>query len=307
MPHLAFILLFAAPAAPAPVDHRALSCIPAERYARIAARDPQAAAAELQFRTSPSGPWYSTRMASAAGEWFAFLPRPARTLAEVEYRIVVTGAGAEKSESAPVRARVGAPGECDEAGRTSVDAPIVVTVPAGQPLVPPVPAGFSPAGVVAAEAPKRSNRTLKIAGGVAAAAVIGVTAAATAESTSEDPSTQPIVPPIRFNDTQPSGGASFNYNRDRFVVELRLGARPNVTLTLFWHVELRGANGRSCLEMNGVATAPPDSVELPLTNALISSGACGFQFDTQTLYVSVSHQSQIVYEETLGLPYHLQS
>src|SRR5688572_13455184 len=119
MHRLAFILLFALPEAPAPVDHAALGCIPAERYARVAARDPQAAAAELQFRTSPSGPWYSTRMTSAEGEWSAFLPRPARTLAEVEYRIVALGAGAEKTESAPVRARVGAPGECDEAGRSS--------------------------------------------------------------------------------------------------------------------------------------------------------------------------------------------
>ena len=78
---LAFILLSAAPA---PVDHAALACIPAERYARIAARDPQAAGAELQFRTSPSGPWYSTRMTSAEGEWSAFLPRPARTDQELQ-------------------------------------------------------------------------------------------------------------------------------------------------------------------------------------------------------------------------------
>jgi hypothetical protein len=307
MMFFAFIFLFAAPEASALVDHTALACIPAERYARVAGRGAQAASAQLQFRTSPSGPWYSTRMTAAEGEWSAFLPRPARTLAEVEYRIVATGAGAEKTESAPVRARVGAPGECDEAGRTSVDAPIVVTVPAGAPLVPPVPAGFSPAGVVAAEPPKRSNLALKIAGGVAAAAVIGVTAAATAESTSEQPSTLPIVPPISFNNTQPRPGASFNYNRDPFVVEMRLGARPNVTLTLFWRVELRAADGRVCLEMNGVATAPPDSVDVALTGPLINNGACGFQFDTQSVHIGISHQNQQVYEETLGMPYHLQS
>ena len=299
--------MFAAPGAPAPIDHTALACIPADRYARITARDATAAAADLQFRTSPSGPWYSTRMTAAGGEWSAFLPRPARTLPEVEYRIVATGAGAETSESAPVRARVGAPGECDEAGRSSVDAPIVVTVPAGAPLVPPVPAGFSPAGVVAAVPPKRSNLPLKIAGGVAAAAVVGITAAGTAESTSENPTTQPIVPPISFNDTEPPPGSTLVFNRDRLAILLRLGARPNATLVLFWRVELRGPDGRACLEMNGVDSAVPDSNEITLTGALISNGACGRVFDTATLRIGISHQNQVVYEETLAMPYHILS
>ena len=305
---LALILLFAAPEAPAPVDHTALACVPADRYARVTARSAEATAADLEFRTRADAPWYRTRMTREADGWAAFLPRPAQTVGEIEYRIATTDAGARRAESPIFRAKVGAPGECDDAGRASVDAPIVVQVPEGAPVVPPVPAGLSPAGVVAAEAPKRSNRALKIAGGVAAVAIIGATAASTAETTGETPGTGvPTVPPISFNFTDPAPGSSFNYNRDRFVVHMRRGARPEVTLTLFWRVELRGASGRSCLEMNGTATAVPDSTEFFLTTPLVSSGACGFQFDTETINIAITHQNQLVFEQSLAMPYHVQS
>ena len=135
-----------------------------------------------------------------------------------------------EATAGPYRARIGVAGECDIAGRASVDAPIVVTVPAGAPLVPPVPAGFSPAGVVAAEPPKRSSLPLKIAGGVAAAAVIGVTAAATAETTGTPPTMgAPTVPAISFNSIEPPPGSTVNYNRDRIVVHMLMAARPAVT------------------------------------------------------------------------------
>ena len=305
---LAFILLFAAADAPAPVDHAPLACVPADRYARVTARSADATAADLEFRTRADGPWYRTRMTREADGWAAFLPRPAVTLGEIEYRIATTGAGARRVETASHRAKVGAPGECDDVGRASVDAPIVVQVPEGAPVVPPVPAGLSPAGVVAAEAPRRSNRALKIAGGVAAVAVIGATAAATAQSTGTPPTMgAPTVPAISFNNTDPPPGSSFNYNRDRFIVHMRLAARPDVVLTVFWRVELRGSNGRSCVEMSGTSTLVPDSNEFFMTTPLVSSGACGFVFDVTSVNIAISHQNQLVFEQSLAMPYHVEA
>ena len=304
---LAFALMMFADPAAAPVDHAPLACVPADRYARVAARvPPGAATVDLQFRTTAEGGWYATRMTSAGEEWAGFLPRPARAGGDVEYRIVVTGASADAATAGPFRARVGGPGECDGAGQASVDAPIVVTVPQGAPLVPPVPAGFSPAGVVAAAAPKKSNLALKIAGGAAAAGVVAVTAAGAAESASEDPSTQPIVPPISFDDIEPPPGSTLVFNRDRLAVLMRLGSRPNSALTLFWRVELLAADGRVCVEMNGADAAVIDSNEITLRGTLTSNGSCARPFDSAGLHIGISHQGQQVYEETLALPYHVQ-
>ena len=306
---LAFILLFAAAEAAAPVDHAPLACVPADRYARVTARSAEAAAADLEFRTRADAPWYRIRMTREADGWAAFLPRPAVTLGEIEYRIATADAGARRVETASHRAKVGAPGECDDVGRASVDAPIVVTVPAGAPLVPPVPAGFSPAGVVAAAPPRRSNVLLKIAGGVAAAAVIGVTAAATAESTGSPPTMgAPTVPTISFNSIEPLPGSTVNYNRERIVVHMRMAARPDVILTLFWTVEFRGSNGRSCIEMSGTSTVTPDSNEFFLTAPLVHSFPfCGFEFDTETVHIGITHLNQRAYEQTPAIPYHFVS
>src|SRR6187549_257705 len=71
------------------VEHTPLSCVPADRYARIGARagaGSTAAGAELQFRTAAEGEWYAVRMTSTSGgEWVAHLPRPARGLGHLEY------------------------------------------------------------------------------------------------------------------------------------------------------------------------------------------------------------------------------
>ena len=68
-----------------------------------------------------------------------------------------------------------------------------------------------------------------------------------------------------------------------------------------------GANGRSCLEMSGTSTAVPDSNELFLTTPLVSNGACGFEFDTEALYIAITHQNQLVFEQSLALPFHLRA
>jgi hypothetical protein len=303
---LAFVLaLTAAPAAA--VEHTALACVPADRYARITAHA-EAASVVLQFRTSPGVPWYSTRMAGADGEWTAFLPRPAISLREVEYRFVVTDAGAKSSPTDPVRARVGAPGECDEAGRPSVDALIVVTVPEGAPVTPPVPAGFSPAGVVAAEARRRSSLPFTIAGLAAGVGVAGAVAGATAEATSAPPPSGPLaVPDIRFNSIDPPPGSTVSAARGRIAISMRLGARPAGALAFQWRAEILSEDGRLCMTMDGVAGVP-EGLDLVLTAPIVIFGACGSTppFDSQRMRITLRVNQDFVFDETLVLPYHFE-
>jgi hypothetical protein len=289
------------------VEHTPLACVPADRYLRVSARAPAAAAVQLQFRSDASGPWYSTPMSEVDGEWTAFLPRPARTLARLEYRIVATGTGGPGA-TPPAAPRLAAAGQtCDAVAQVSVETPIVVTVPPGAPVVPPVPAGFSPAGVVAAKERPRSNLALKIAGGVVVAGVAAAALGGAAEATNNPPPTEVRVPDIRFNDIEPPPGSTLAPNRDRVVVLMRLGTRPTTSLFFVWRVELiSDAAGAACLFMTGTASAV-ETIDLPLTGPLISTGACGppaQRFDTERIRIAISVLERPVYEETLALPYH---
>jgi hypothetical protein len=312
MRHLVLPLVLAAAATPVAaqtiaIEHAPLACVPADRYARVAARGAGATAAQLQFRSDADGAWYSTPMTAAGGEWAAFLPRPARSLARLEYRIVIPGTGAEGATPA-LAARVAATGaECDTAGEVAVSSPIVVTVPAGAPVVPPVPAGFSPAGVVAAEERPRSSLPLKIAGAAVVAGVAAAAVAGTAEATAGPPSTEAVVPEIRFNTTEPRPGSTLSPNTDRFSVFMRLSARPTASLFFNYRVELiSDTAGAACLYMSGFLPAQ-ETVDLLLSSPLISTGSCGppgQPFDTHRLRVAIGVLQRPVYEETLALPFH---
>lgn len=293
-------------AQPVAIEHEALACVPADRYVRVVARAASAASAELQFRSDADGAWYSTPMTPAGGEWVAFLPRPARTLARLEYRVVAKAAAAEGATPV-IAARVASAGaECAATGEVAVASPIVVTVPAGAPVVPPVPAGFSPAGVVAAAERPRSSLPLKIAGAAVVAGVAAAAVAGTAEATSGPPSTEAVVPEIRFNTTDPRPGSTLSPNRDRFSVFMRLSARPTASIFFNYRVELiSDAAGAACLYMSGFLPAQ-ETIDLLLSSPLISTGACGppgQPFDTQRLRVAIGVLQRPVYEETLELPY----
>ena len=308
LPVVALAFVLAAPplasAAAVSIEHTALACAPPDRYVRVTAQAPGAAAVRLEFRSDPEGPWYSTPMASAGGEWSAFLPRAARSLARLEYRVVTVAAGAEEQASPATAVAVAA--GCAVAGEASVLSPIVVTVPAGAPVVPPVPAGFSPAGVVAAEEEPRSNLPLKVAGAVVAAGVAAVALGGAAEATSSPPTTEVPVPPIRFNSTDPPPGSTVRA-RDGVVVLMRLGFQPSLALEFNWRVEFRSESaGAACLFMSGLAF-PLGNIDFELSSALISTGACGRfdgPIDVDRLRVSISVLHRQVYEETLAMPFH---
>jgi hypothetical protein len=291
------------------IEHPPVPCVSADRYPRVVARaSAPPARAELQFRTDAGGGWYSAAMAERDGEWEGFLPRPSPALRRLEYRIVMTGADAGRAETAPIEVRVDESGTCAAESRVSVERPIVVTVPEGMPLVPPVPAGLSPVGVVAFEERRRPHRAL----GVAAAAggsligVAAVTAAVIGASDGAGPPAPIVVPEIRFDGVIPSPGSTLSPNRDRFVVLMLLGAEPASPLTFVWRVELLGAPG-VCLVMDGVITGVQRPLGMALTNPLRAAVPdCGPQFDVQSVWIRITHLNETVYAQTHALPFRIQ-
>ena len=144
------------------VVHHPIECVPSGRYARVIASGApaeSAARAELQFRVRPDAAWYGVAMTADGGSWSAALPRPVPPLTQFEYRIVMTAPDLGTAETAALPVRVADdPAQCAAQSSIAVAAPIVVRVPAGAPLVPPVPPGFSPAGVVAPAEPEPRDK-----------------------------------------------------------------------------------------------------------------------------------------------------
>jgi hypothetical protein len=297
----ALALLLAVPV-PAALDHAPVDCVPYDRYTRITATapGPGIAGAQLQFRAGEGG-WYSVAMAAGAGgrEWSAVLPRPVRPLARLDYRIVTRTSDAAETVTGPFPVRVADGPECGRAAQSSPDVaePIVVRLPDGAPLVPPVPKGFSPAGVVAAaEAPARSSR-LKMA---AIGAGLGFGVAAAALASQDD--TLPLAdlldgPEFTFAGMAPSPGSVLSFSRDQVSVFVGVTGGRGALGNIGWNLDFIGAGGQTvCAFMGGftavTAVAPTTVV---LTGTLRSLGACGQRFDVDRarLRVTLGRQSSI--------------
>ena len=301
---LVVIALAAAPAG-AEIVHRPVACVPADRYARVVARvEGPMAAAELQFRPSPEVEWYSIRMAAQGGEWSGTLPRPQARVARFEYRIAMTDGQARTTTTPTYMVAVGE--TCDAAAETvaEVGEPIVVRVPAGAPVVPPVPSGFSPAGVVAAERPASRGpwRTVGLIAGGAAAVTVGAFASGKTES---DP--EPLVmPEFAITSASPAPGSDLSPSRDALAVVVQVQGEPRETLTFNWAFGLRLANqiGEPCLIMTGTATIGPERpTTVVLTAPLHRRGFCGNSYTTATGTLTVVVDGRVAREVTQPLEF----
>lgn len=310
-------LALAAPVAASPdgriaIDHSRLDCVPHDRYTRITATGAPAdgvAAAQLQFRSEGDRGWYSVGMAVQGAEWSAFLPRPIRPLARLEYRIVMRSSDAAETATPVAAVPVRSEAECGSPSQSSAEvaAPIVVHVPKGAPLVPPVPAGFSPAGIVAAQERAPTSRRKKLAvgaglaGGIAGAVVLGGNGIAQTPGPNE-------IPGFRFSRTAPVPGSVLSLSRDQLSVFVLLTGRAT-RIDFFWVLELLGVGVETvCVSMSGRATvfsALPATVTL--TGPLFPRGACGERFDVDRSRLRVSINGRIVFEEIQApLPFHFE-
>jgi hypothetical protein len=304
-------LLFALPAAaapPGPIHHEPVECVPAGRYARIvAAPGADAARAELQFRTPPDGPWYAARMEKRGTEWVGHLPRVERATG-FEYRVLAVASDLKTAETAPITVRVAtdeAPCPDGAAYEAALTAPILVRVPQGAPLVPPVPSGFSPAGVVAEEAPAPRSRwgaAKWIAGGAAAA---GIAAATTGVGSAPPP--PPDAPDFAFSGATPSPGGELSLHGGRLSVFVTVSGEPREPLDFTWVFQLHSAVTReACVLVSGVASVGAERpVTLELTGPLRDNFICGSRYDVQSTQLTIVVEGQIVHDATEPLVYHV--
>ena len=193
------------------VVHEPVTCVPPARYARIVARGNPAdavASAEAHFRTHSTGEWYRVRLAAVDGGWEGLLPQPTASLSRFEYRVVLTGTDASTSETGPFAVDV-SPEGCPVRDDSLAQGTMEVQVPPGAPIVPPVPAGFSPIGASLPEAQRRSAPSRKASGRAKAlfigAAVVGggVAALAGGGPRVADGDAPPIVPSFKYTTTIP--------------------------------------------------------------------------------------------------------
>ena len=307
---LAAVLLTAAPATAADfeVRHDPVGCVAAGRYTRVtatAAPAEKVARAELQFRVPPAAEWYSIAMTSAGGSWSAFLPRPSRPLAQFEYRIAMTSAELQMVAGETVAVRVGDDPDCLATGQSSVEAPVVVTVPAGAPVVPPVPPGFSPTGVVAARVPdpaKKKTPVVLVGGLVAAAGIAGVAA-----TTGSAPPPAPVgIPQIAFFGASPQPGTELSLSSDRLVISIQVTGEPRAPLTFNWDLDIGPgpAPGGCRIAMRGfesITDVRPLTVQL--TAPLLRSGLCPDRFAVQEARLIIILRNQVAYDARHTLPY----
>jgi hypothetical protein len=293
------------------IAQQPVPCVPADRHLRISATGlpmDQVRSAELQFRVGADGGWYSAAMrARASGEWQGVLPRPAPTLRAFEYRIVMTSDALSRAMTTPTVVHVvdGATA-CEAESQGSLDASIVVRVPPGAPLVPPVPPGFSPAGVVVPQEAAKGSKVLPVVLGAAGAAAVAGAASANTPPGVGPPRAD--IPGFAFTGTSPDPGTVLSLSRTKLVVFMTMSREPMRALDLSWRLELRaaGMEGPVCLVMQGVFSGARRPVSLALLGPLDATGACGERFDVGAGRLTVEIGGSLVFDATLALPFRVE-
>jgi hypothetical protein len=193
------------------IRHEASACVSARRYSRLDACFSPAdsvARARVYFRAAGTSPWFYVDMTGEPPCLTAVLPRPKKSLAAVEYRLVATNRDSLESATPVYTASVTADGRC-AAGRV---APVVETksVVIGSPSGGPPPGCLSGGGV----SPLLIAGSLVGAGGVAAVV-------ATRKGAASDPNrglaTRPV--PSRPGTTSGISRLSVEGGRGRVVLD----------------------------------------------------------------------------------------
>jgi hypothetical protein len=307
------------------VVHQPVTCVPAGRFARIVAQGAPADAvvsAEAQFRTGPDAGWYRVRLDAEGVSWHGFLPQPTTALRSFEYRVVLFGSDATARETAPTIVTVAASSDgCPAGGTSAAAATMVLQVPPGAPLVPPVPAGFSPVGATLPQAAQRQapvrdqggpGGKLAIGAGVLGAAG-GAVAVVAGSGGGREPLPVPPEPPrtlpsFTYTGTIPGAGATVSRGRDTFGVIVTMDREPNEPMPVQFTVGLQrdtavGATSR-CANMTGTFQGVQRPLGLVLTGpvVLVPGAPCGESFDVRGLFLQVLMSDRAVMQGTVPLP-----
>jgi hypothetical protein len=292
----------------ADIQSEPVTCVLVDRYARVFARGvppDEVGTAALEFRADAAAPWYAVRMAAEGDGWAGFLPRPRPGLERFWYRIVMGRPGQAPSSTAPVAVRVVSdPSACPREGGSALSAPIVVRVPAGVPVIPPVPAGFSPTGVVSDQelGHPDSRKTLKIVAGVGLAG--GLTAVALVGSKGGTTPPPPDIPDFLFDATQPAPGGVLHVGSRELIVFVRMSREPSQPLTFNWRFEMQSAAGpQVCVVMSDVFPGAQSPPNLSLVAPLASTGLCGERFDVLACHLTIQVETRRVLDLIIDLPF----
>jgi hypothetical protein len=288
------------------IRHEPLSCVTLDRYARLSASAAPAervAGAELQFRDNAGTGWYGVRMVLDGDGWAALLPKPTPPTRRFEYRIVMTDRDSGVHETAPVTVTVADAAGCAAGAGSSVavSAPIVVRVPAGAPVMPPVPAGFSPAGVVAAATPQKKSWTKALIGG--GAALAGGVVVATAGGDSQPAGAD--APRFAFSSVTPGVGSLLT-PQTSLSISVLVTTQPRSTVTFEWRFAIPSSDNSCLLSMErtavfsssrpGVSTVP-----VQLSGPLVLSGTCGSTIEFPSARFMVSIDGATKHDETIAV------
>jgi hypothetical protein len=167
--------------------------------------------------------------------------------------------------------------------------------------VPPVPPGFSPAGVVAEERPAKSRRTLAWVSGTA------VAGAGIAAATGRGPAPQavgPDIPEFRFLGTRPDAGAVISLASQQMQLLVAMSRQPRHPLTLSWQAEFFATTPGCQVFSFGFMRDASSPLEMVLAGPLVASAICGPEVRTDRARIRVStNNGPTVLDETLALPF----
>lgn len=252
---LAFNFLSTLAAADLTIRHDPPACFLAEAFPRLEARvEPAAQAARVRvtFRPEAASLWHAV-VAQADGDRFTvLLPRPRLAARRIHYRFHATGSDAAAASSPEYTAEVVADGAAC-AGRVADSGPsarVLVEVPPGAPMVPPVPKGFDPVGAVSS-APHRGTRGRKL--GLLAGLVGGgmaVTAGVVAAKSEPPPLLQPT---LRVNTSTPPLFSEVSISRGSMSAEIAVVSPRTLPPGQAWIVFHNQANPpeRPCAVLSG--------------------------------------------------------
>jgi hypothetical protein len=224
------LLVAPSPCAAGPtIRHQAPACVLAEAFPRVTASitpSDSVVRARVLFAsdlaTGAASAWYAVPMVRQGESFAAVLPRPRVSARSLRYVIEAYDASATVfRDEEHVALVVADPDACRDGGvAESVSfAEVVVDVPPGAPLAPPVPPGFSPIGAsAAATAPARKGGHKGLVLALAAAGVAGTGAALLAGH--QDKSVPQPQAGISFENSDPPPGSTVSVSRTAFALAL---------------------------------------------------------------------------------------
>jgi hypothetical protein len=283
------------------IEHAPIACAVADRHVVVSARTPAPPGRlQVRFRVPGESHWYAIDMRPEGGAWTARLPRVTRD--RFEYQILLQGPtlDAPSVTASHLVDVVGDPAACSTSSVAAVDSQILVHVPDGAPLVPPVPPGFSPVGVLAVSEVEEGGRSKLL---LAAAAVVplGVGAAAVAASSSggSTPKAEPVADPrFKVGALQPPGGP-LSLTGARLVWTVDLDHPTRVPVFYGWTLDLLVGSTR-CATMTGFFQAAGTN-QRTLTGLLRAT--CPLSFEADAVRVTITLGNDPVHEVTLPASY----